>query len=74
MPRPLRIEYGGARYHLLSRGDRGEDIVLDDDNRKRRPANGLLGLPVLSPLPAKVKNTLTRSDLSTVLPCQRKSI
>ena len=22
MPRPLRIEYEGARYHLLSRGDR----------------------------------------------------
>jgi putative transposase len=35
MPRPLRIEYEGARYHLLSRGDRREDIVLDDNDRKR---------------------------------------
>lgn len=22
MPRPLRIEYEGARYHVMSRGDR----------------------------------------------------
>ena len=35
MPRPLRIEYEGARYHLLSRGDRCEDIVFDDADRKR---------------------------------------
>ena len=35
MPRPLRIEYEGARYHLLSRGDRCEDIVFDDAHRKR---------------------------------------
>jgi putative transposase len=31
----LRIEYEGARYHLLSRGDRREDIVFDDDDRRR---------------------------------------
>jgi len=35
MPRPQRIEYDGARYHVLSRGDRREDIVLDDEDRKR---------------------------------------
>ena len=35
MPRPLRIVYEGARYHLLSRGDRREDIVFDDADRKR---------------------------------------
>jgi REP element-mobilizing transposase RayT len=33
MPRPLRIEYGGARYHVMSRGDRREDIVNDDRDR-----------------------------------------
>lgn len=33
MPRPLRIEYKGARYHLLSRGDRREDIVFDNEDR-----------------------------------------
>jgi hypothetical protein len=35
MPRPLRVEYEGARYHVLSRGDRREDIVLDDGDRER---------------------------------------
>lgn len=33
MTRPLRIEYAGALYHVTSRGDRREDIFLDDDDR-----------------------------------------
>jgi putative transposase len=33
MPRPLRIEYPGARYHLMSRGDRREAIFADDRDR-----------------------------------------
>ena len=33
MARPLRIEYAGALYHVTSRGDRQEDIFLDDDDR-----------------------------------------
>lgn len=33
MPRPLRIEYPGARYHLMSRGDRREAIFADDQDR-----------------------------------------
>ena len=33
MTRPLRIEYPGAIYHLLSRGDRREPIVKDDKDR-----------------------------------------
>jgi putative transposase len=35
MPRPLRIEFAGAIYHLMSRGDRREPIFLDDEDRKR---------------------------------------
>ena len=35
MPRPLRVEYGGAIYHLLNRGDRREVIVQDDQDRTR---------------------------------------
>ena len=31
MPRQPRIEYEGAIYHVLSRGDRREDIVFDED-------------------------------------------
>ncbi len=34
MPRQLRIEYEGAIYHLLSRGDRREDIFWDDADRQ----------------------------------------
>jgi hypothetical protein len=30
MHRKLRIEYPGAMYHVMSRGDRREDIFLDD--------------------------------------------
>jgi len=30
MPRKRRVEYAGAMYHVMSRGDRSEDIFLDD--------------------------------------------
>lgn len=33
MPRPLRIQYEGARYHVLSRGDRREEIYFDEADR-----------------------------------------
>ena len=35
MPRPLRIEYEGACYHVMSRGDRREEIFADDEDRQR---------------------------------------
>ena len=34
MPRKLRIEYAGAMYHVMSRGDRREKIYLDDVDRQ----------------------------------------
>src|ERR1039457_7679199 len=34
MPRKLRIEYPGATYHVMSRGDRREKIYLDDVDRQ----------------------------------------
>lgn len=34
MPLKLRIEYPGAIYHVMSRGDRREDIFLDDVDRR----------------------------------------
>ena len=34
MSRPLRIEYAGALYHVTARGDRREDIYLDDEDRR----------------------------------------
>jgi putative transposase len=33
--RPLRIQYEGARYHVISRGDRREPIFLDDKDRQQ---------------------------------------
>ena len=35
MPRKLRIEYDGAIYHVMNRGDRREPIFRDDADRKR---------------------------------------
>ena len=35
MPRPLRVEYHGAIYHVMNRGDRREPIVRDEEDRKR---------------------------------------
>ena len=33
MARPWRIEFDGALYHVLSRGNGREDICADKDNR-----------------------------------------
>ena|SRR5450759_1904503 len=33
MPRQLRIEYEGAIYHVMSRGDRREEIVSGGEDR-----------------------------------------
>jgi REP element-mobilizing transposase RayT len=35
MPRRLRIQYPGAIYHLMARGNGRQDIVCDDDDRRR---------------------------------------
>lgn len=35
MPRKLRLEYEGAIYHVMNRGDRREDIFVDDRDRRR---------------------------------------
>ncbi|NJM42879.1 MAG: addiction module toxin RelE, partial [Brachymonas sp.] len=34
MARPLRLEFAHALYHVTSRGDRREDIYLDDADRE----------------------------------------
>ena len=35
MARPLRIKLAGALYHVTSRGDRREDIFIDDSDRRQ---------------------------------------
>jgi REP-associated tyrosine transposase len=34
MPRQVRIEFAGAVYHVMARGDRREPIVRDDEDRR----------------------------------------
>lgn len=36
MARPLRIEYAGALYHVISRGNEQRPIVMTDGDRRRR--------------------------------------
>ncbi|MGI8602935.1 MAG: hypothetical protein ACR2OZ_08025 [Verrucomicrobiales bacterium] len=33
MARSLRVEFAGAVYHVMSRGNGGADIFLDDEDR-----------------------------------------
>jgi putative transposase len=35
MPRRLRIEYSGAIYHVMARGNAHQDIVHDDPDHRR---------------------------------------
>ena len=35
MPRRLRLQYPGAIYHLMARGNGRQDIVCDDADRER---------------------------------------
>ena len=34
MPRRLRVEYPGAVYHVMARGNGRQDIVRDDRDRQ----------------------------------------
>ena len=35
MARPLRIQYTGAYYHVMNRGNRGQDIFITVTDRSR---------------------------------------
>jgi len=35
MPRKLRVQYPGAIYHVMNRGDRRDPIFGDDQDRRR---------------------------------------
>jgi len=34
MPRSLRLEFAGAYYHVMARGNRRQAIFHDDDDRR----------------------------------------
>ena len=35
MARPLRVEYPGAFYHVINRGNAGEDIYINERDREK---------------------------------------
>src|SRR5213082_635326 len=35
MARPLRVQYPGAVYHVMARGNQGRDLFRDDQDRQR---------------------------------------
>jgi len=35
MARPLRVEYHGAYYHVINRGNAGENIFIDERDREK---------------------------------------
>jgi hypothetical protein len=43
MARKPRIEFAGAVYHIISRGDRGEAIYEGDEDRERFLGGGQKG-------------------------------
>jgi hypothetical protein len=45
MPRKLRLEYAGAIYHVLNRGNRRENIFRDDTHRELFMTAPNRGLP-----------------------------
>ncbi len=53
MPRQVRIQFSGAVYHVMARGDRRELVFHDDVDRKmflsvlRRPVVGRAGFAML---------------------------
>ena len=47
MARSIRIEYAGGIYHVMARGNRREDIYLDDEDRRFfLVGNGEMGVSV----------------------------
>ena len=54
MPRKLRIQYPGAIYHVMNRGDRREAIFKDD--RERGQSQLLTPTRLLDRMPATGSN------------------
>ena len=44
MARPLRVEYPGAYYHVVNRGNNQENIYENDRDREKRKGSHLNGL------------------------------
>ena len=71
MARKLRVEYGGAIYHVMNRGDRRELVFLDDEDRQRFVTSlGEADAPpdCHSPRPRPFIRKFTPSDFRPVRP------
>ena len=62
MARPLRIEFPGAVYHVTSRGDRREPIVLGDEDRE--DLLGVLGQALQRPASITVQGDANQTLMS----------
>jgi len=66
MPRSIRIEFAGAIYHVMVRGNRRENIFMDDEYRR----TFLRSLAEVKPLHQRVQNmvqTVTNVSLPPFL-------
>lgn len=63
MPRQLRIEYEGAIYHVMSRGDRREDIVQGDADRELLDQNAGRSVREMRLADARVDGSARRVSL-----------
>jgi hypothetical protein len=61
MPRRIRIEFEAAIYHVMPRGNARQDILQDDDDRRRlaAPAPGPYSVPPCSTI-AVIARTFTQ--------------
>jgi hypothetical protein len=66
MPRKLRVEYPGAIYHVMNRGDRREPIFRDDKDRKR-----FLGTPGRGVREDRLAGACPLPDVSNLLSTTR---
>jgi hypothetical protein len=66
MPRKPRIEYPGAMYHVMSRGDRSEDIFLDDVDRQDFLSVSENGLAVVKMFARERRGSVPQSEVRDV--------
>ena len=62
MPRNLRLQYPGAIYHVMNRGDQSENIFRDDEDR----------LKFLSTLGAATHNRQSQREINDRFRCSNR--
>lgn len=70
MPRQVSVEYIGAMYHVMSQGNRPQDIYLDDVNRPRK---AIMRSPLFSPFATRFVAACISLGASLFLSCSSQS-